>query len=318
MIPFRSILFAADFSERSRRAFRVASAITRPQQTHLHVLHVTEEAHVVEQSVAFGEAGVPLLSESEPVAEPDRAALTERLRTLYPADDSDDVRYLLRRGAATQEILRVADEVQADLIVLGSHGRSGLGRLVMGSVAEAVLRKAHCSVLIKRSTESVADTPSAIHSILHPTDFSQESTAAQCVARELARELGARLLLLYVEPIDTMIAYLGNLMADEDLPDWRAALEALQRSIEGPDLKAPVEIELRQGDPIQEILDVARVRNSDLIVLGSHGRSGLSRLLMGSVAEAILHGSTVPVLVVKSSNPAMIPERQSHQSATLL
>src|SRR4051794_20476470 len=75
MIPFTSILFAADFSERSRRASRVACARARPKEPRLYVLHVVEEPNVVEQSVAFGEAGISLLSESKPVAKPDRVAL---------------------------------------------------------------------------------------------------------------------------------------------------------------------------------------------------------------------------------------------------
>jgi nucleotide-binding universal stress UspA family protein len=311
--PFMSILIAADFSERSLRAFGIACSLARLTETRVHVLHVIEQTHVVEQTVAFGESDIAL--PSDPLTNPHREAILVRLRELYAPAEPIDLEYHLQDGLATDEIVRVAAEVNADLIVLGTHGRKGLERLLLGSVAETVLRKAACPVMVLRSAETGTATPRAIRAILHPTDFSKESVSARQVARELARDLGARLVLLHVAPVDVVVPEIGSVV--ENLEASRDALVSLRRQIDGPDLKQPVETELRQGDPTKEILNAARDLHCDLVVMGTHGRRGLGRILMGSVAETILRESTIPVFVVKGSQTATTPKPQSHPSVTL-
>jgi len=138
MLSIRAILVAADFSGCSEDAFRVARALARDYRARLIVLHVATPPPFVTPG------------ELQRVLErPDgyRAELEGRLRQVYAADSPAGVEYRVQDGDPTVEILGVAREAQCDLIVMGTHGRTGLGRLLMGSVAEQVVRRASCPVL---------------------------------------------------------------------------------------------------------------------------------------------------------------------------
>ena len=299
MPSFRTILVAADFSEPSEEAFRIACTLAEETKTRLFVLHAVEKTRVMEQPIAFNELGAPLPLPSGESAH--HEALKERLLEVYAPNRPVDVEFRLHDGAAADEILRLAGEVGADLIVLGTHGRTGLRRLLTGSVAEAVLRRASCPVLTFHVPAERPAGTGAVRVILHPTDFSERAGGALKIARSLARDLGARLYLLFVDPVQPIeaIALGGPLDPQGDLK----FLAEMKAKTDGPDLKYPVEIRYEQGDPAQEILRVAREIRCDLIVLGSHGRTGLGRLLMGSVAEAVLRRADCPSLIVKSTRP---------------
>jgi nucleotide-binding universal stress UspA family protein len=137
MIAVRNILHPTDFSEQSRGAFDMACVLAKACGAKLTVLHV------VQPMVSVGEMGaVPM-----PVPPEMEAAVREQLMQVRPADSGVAVEHLLADGDAVFEILEAAREKKADLIVMGTHGRTGLGRLLMGSVAEMVVRKAPCAVL---------------------------------------------------------------------------------------------------------------------------------------------------------------------------
>lgn len=141
---FRTILVAADYSARSREAFNVACSLAREGATRLIVLLVLEPP---DGAIESSEAGVFATGEGEAEGDP----LSVLLHEHYIPDHPISVEYLIREGNAPDVILQVADEERCDLIVMGTHGRRGLDRLLTGSVAEAVLRKAHCPVLTVRS-----------------------------------------------------------------------------------------------------------------------------------------------------------------------
>jgi nucleotide-binding universal stress UspA family protein len=103
---------------------------------------------------------------------------------------------------------------------------------------------------------------------------------------------------LYVEPPAIMSG--GTMVLPDDLAAVHAALETIRKRTDGVDLKYPVETRFREGDVVQAILDTARKEDCGLIVLGTHGRTGLARLLMGSVAEGVLRRASCPVLAVKT------------------
>jgi nucleotide-binding universal stress UspA family protein len=145
MFPFQTILVAADLSESSREAFRIACSLTRADKTRVFVLNVMEPRYVPETGVYFGQQTVRYLRVARDPSE--HESLKERLREVYAPDRPLDVEYRTKEGDAGEEILRSAEEFECDLIVMGTHGRTGLGRVLMGSVAEAVLRGAHCPVL---------------------------------------------------------------------------------------------------------------------------------------------------------------------------
>ena len=146
-----------------------------------------------------------------------------------------------------------------------------------------------------------------IRTILHPTDFSEHSEPAFNVACSLAQSYGARLVLLHVlEP--TVLVYGGVMTPPPPLPgaDERLSARKQLQRLRPPHSSIPVERLVEAGDSATAIMQVARERNCDLIVMGSHGRTGLGRLLMGSVAENVLRKAPCPVLTVKNPTQAAL------------
>jgi len=138
MLPIQTILCPVDFSDCSRLGFRLAGLLAQQQRARLIVLHVKETLGPI---VAYGEAMAYFQSPD------DLQKLQQLLGRLQLTDSEVPVEHRLEEGDIVRQILWVADETRADLIVMGSHGRTGLQRLVLGSVAEQVIRKAHCPVV---------------------------------------------------------------------------------------------------------------------------------------------------------------------------
>ncbi len=292
---FRTILFAADFSENSKEAFRAACSLVEEDKTRLVVLHVAGANFVAEEPVYYAQQVVQFFPK-----EPDRAqheALKQKLREVYTSDHLPDVEYKTSEGDTAEAILRMATEIGSDVIVMGTHGCSGWRRMLAGSVAVAVLRGAPCPVLALRSAERPRPG-TEIRRILHATDFSIAAEAALRVARRLAREHCARLIILHVERLDVLSH--GTPESEVEPRVFMEALENVRKRVDGPDLKYPVGTVLRRGLAADGIIETAEEMDCDLIVMGTHGRTGLSRLLMGSVAENVLPKANCPVLVVKA------------------
>lgn len=201
-----------------------------------------------------------------------------------------EARGLVGEGPAASTILDTAGRERVSLIAMTTHGRSGLARWALGSVAEKVVRHAEVPVLLVRSfPEGAPPRPAdrAFKKILVPLDGSPFSAQALRRVKELARPLDARVLLVQVEeksdypvqwiPADTVT---------------RAAQEELTAAC------IPVETIVRRGDPASEILAVARERDVDLVAMATHGRSGPSRWVFGSVTEKVIRAASCPLLVV--------------------
>ena len=135
MLAIRTVLHPTDFSESSAAAFRLACALVRDYGAKLVVLHAYPAPVALDDVAARRLAGEP------------EKSLTEKLHAIQPNEPGHPVIHLLVEGRPADTILGVATEVSADLIVMGTHGRSGLRRLLMGSVAEAVMREAPCPVV---------------------------------------------------------------------------------------------------------------------------------------------------------------------------
>jgi nucleotide-binding universal stress UspA family protein len=136
MLPINNILHPTDFSDRSEFAFRLATALARDYHANLVILHVVHEPVVL-----YTEGVIPAPPEDH------LEEMRERLLQLQPPSQDVTVTHRLEEGNPATEILRVAGLIPADLIVMGTHGRRGLNRLLMGSVAEYVLERATCPVL---------------------------------------------------------------------------------------------------------------------------------------------------------------------------
>jgi nucleotide-binding universal stress UspA family protein len=144
-----------------------------------------------------------------------------------------------------------------------------------------------------------------IRTILHPTDFSDRSQNAFKLACALARDYAACLLVVHVVP--TPLAVYVEGMVAEPLTEFRDEVHAQLCALRPDDPAVRPEYFTLEGDPTHEILQFAQDHACDLIVLGTHGRTGLGRLLMGSVAEGVVRRAACPVLTVKTPFPARIP-----------
>jgi universal stress protein A len=151
MLPIKTILHPTDFSEQSAHAFRVACAVARDYGARLVVTHI----------VAVPVYGTPDMGPMVPAPGILEDEMRQALEAVRPSDPAIIVEHRLGMGDAAGEIVALAREVKADLIVMGTHGLSGLGRLLLGSVAEAVLRRAPCPVLTLKMPVTSGAAPAA-------------------------------------------------------------------------------------------------------------------------------------------------------------
>jgi nucleotide-binding universal stress UspA family protein len=250
---------------------------------------------------------------------PEPEELYERLRSTAEArmassaadggmPDVEIVQAQVRGMSPAPVILEYAEEQDADLIVLGTHGRRGLRHLLLGSVAEEVVRMADRPVLAVRE-----DSPAtgSFERILVPLDYSRSSDSALAYAKQIGAAEGAELHLLHVLEVGAYPDFYFPVQATQmfDMPELKSrALDNLNdrlKRVEGPDVEAEVHVEL--GHPPQTILDRAESLGTDLTVISSHGRTGLERVLLGSVAEAVVRGSKTPVMIAKSFGKSLLP-----------
>jgi len=153
VFPLRVILHPTDFSDYSAYAFHIATDLARQYQATVLVLHVAETVGAA--NVTYGEA----VSQLEP--ESYRQRLLDDLRQAVPPPAGVAVEYLVAGGDPAAEVAQVAAQRGSDLIVMGTHGRTGLGRLLMGSIAEKVVRLAPCPILITKLPRNEPSGPAA-------------------------------------------------------------------------------------------------------------------------------------------------------------
>jgi nucleotide-binding universal stress UspA family protein len=218
---------------------------------------------------------------------------------------------LVRDGDAAGEILGQAADMNADLLVLGTHGRSGFARLLLGSVTEKVLRKATCAVLTvpQRHPDAVPASPVIFTRILCPVDFSDCSMRALAYAMSLAQEADAQLTVLHVlaHELESLQDMYDFPVVDDhmSLADYRRrcaelAEHRLREAV--PDAVAAychVKTVTMPGKPGCEILRVADEQQIDLIVLGVQGRGRADVLLFGSTTNHVVRQAVCPVLTLK-------------------
>ena len=295
MIEFNRILCPVDFSESSTRALAHAAALTRWYEAHLTVLHVAPTFDPVQ---IRGDLGVPVEFVT-PVTRED--VLSELSRILERSGVSPDAHLIAQAGDASTTIVREALTTRADLIVIGTHGRRGFKRLLLGSVAETVLHEASCPVLtVSPHTEAASADVVTFKRILCPIDFSPSALQALGFALDLARQAGGRVTLLHV------VEWLAE---DEpthfNVPEFRGHMvnDAKQRlrSLVAEESRAWCEIDdvIVSGRAHRGILQEAAARSADLIVMGAQGRGSVGLALFGSTTQQVVRGAACPVLTVR-------------------
>ena len=204
---------------------------------------------------------------------------------------------VLREGVPWQEICSFAEEPTVDLVIVGSHGRSGLPRFALGSVAERVVRFSPAPVLTVHPSDHVsAGGEGSFRKILAATDFSAASLRGVDAAVDLAIELDASLTLLHVYDLASNAHGVFDDVAMEVERQVRGRLDELLASVRS---RLPsVDGVVREGMPWQGILDVSKQCRADLVVMSTHGRGATPRILVGSVAERTVRHSSVPVLTL--------------------
>ena len=218
------------------------------------------------------------------------------------ADEGLPVEARTRAGDPAETILSLADEVGASTIVMASEGRGGLSRLVLGSVAESVLRRATLPVLLVRASAEQTETPPRFTRLLVPLDGSLLAEQALNCAREIAAEGAAILLLRVVAPVERAVAHGRRVSMTMNRTETRHALaqadEYLGRLAQTVAThRVSVETQVRIGDVTEEILAAVREHAVDLVVMGTRGRTGPARWLMGSVADEVARRSERPVFL---------------------
>jgi nucleotide-binding universal stress UspA family protein len=294
MALFTHILCPVDVSGSATRALRYAAALARQQGAHLTVLTARPPLP------APGIWAAPTLP-LPPQLPGEREQTFEAFQQFVQRTATlPDVRVLLQDGPVVGEILREAREWPADLIVMGTHGASGLERLVLGSVTERVLRGTTVPVLaIPQGAADVTDL--ALTTVLCALDRSDASARALDYSVMFARAFGARLIVAHVVEhfADEDPQFARHFDTDECFKNAEAELRAWYTARVPPAAydAGPVEVELRSGKPSRELLAIAQSRQVDLIAVGT--ASGAA--MFGSTAHTIVRSAEVPVLVVPST-----------------
>lgn len=303
MLTLKRVLCAIDFSDSSARAVGHAAAFARWYQADLTVVHV---AAMLDRG--FGPA--PMESELVPVG-PTHDQIVEDVRQTLAAAGVGALNphVSVREGRPVTGILDEATAVHADLLVLGTHGRSGVSRLLLGSVSEKVVRTALCPVLTvpPHATSAPADAV-LLKRILCPLDFSPSSKRALQYALSLAQEANGSLTVLHV--IEWLPEEEPRTHAHFQVPDYRQHLlhdarERLHAEI-NDDVRAWCDVQevVTFSKAYREILRIANTASADLIVMGAQGRDAVDSLLFGSTTEHVMRAASCPVLTLRAETPA--------------
>lgn len=306
MLAIKRILFPTDFSRCADQALNHALYLARQYGAELHLLHTI----------------VPLEYDANNPSHhfPDMAALAARLQQIASdrmsaalaarAVDGLQITAAQRQGISiAPTILEYVEEQDVDLIVMGTHGRRGLGHLFLGSVAEEIVREAPCPVFTIRERKEPRPVE-AIRQILVPIDFSEHARDALLYALQFADSYGAHLHLLHVIETNAVPPfYIGlNISGYDSTPDLKARVEkALQQlSEELPAAQVPVTTHLLEGYAAHDIVHFAEQQAIDLIVIATHGLTGFKHLLLGSVTEKVVRRAPCPVFTVKAFGKSLI------------
>ncbi len=305
MLEIRRILCPVDFSEFSHRALAYAVALAKWYSAELTVLHVVSAwSAAVTAGGADGLAGRPLLPHT-----PDQAA-DELRRSLELVGAGDvAVRLAAEEGETAPVVLAQVAALGTDLVVLGTHGRSGIDGLLLGSLAATIVSAASCPVLtVPRLAAASRSSQVLFKQILCAVDFSPSSLDALSLALSLGRDAGGTVSLLHV--IESFAEVEPRIHARFDVQAYRRHLEdearVRLRALVPGEARAWCDVdEVVSGSKAhQAILRQAAAQRADLVVMGAQGDGGFGHHLFGSTTEHVLRRAGCPVLTVRAAPAA--------------
>jgi len=315
------ILIPIEIHENAAPVVAWAALIARALHSRLTLFHVNESLESLKHKPVVLARKIPgtdvtpdeWRSSYAQTAQLELARLVEQ----FCADIS--VGTVLLEGRAHATILDYLEQTPCDLIIMGTHGRPWYERIVIGSTAETVLRASALPVLIVHNTASRQSSPQ-LKRLLLATDFSAGGLSSEKWALQLASHGAEEVILVHAVENPLLDVYEPD-KADIDLrkimeesrhhpprsaqPFWdhahrvaHAKLSLMQQQFLGA--RARVELVVKEGPAAEDILRVAEERSVDLIVMATHGRSGVRRLVLGSVTEKVVRAAACPVLAVRS------------------
>jgi nucleotide-binding universal stress UspA family protein len=294
----KKVFVATDLSEAASEAIRLADEWAKSMDAELVVCHVMPNP--LRMNTLFPQLNAQMALDLPALRERAVDQLTETVGEIT-GRASTDYAIVVDDGHPAAVIVEKAERYDADLIVVGSLGHSGVRKLVLGSVATQVVRHAHCPVLVARP-----HAPTGV--VLCATDFSDPAQPAVNAAAFEARRRGARLTLMHV--VDISLAAASHMAMGfggvvYNLP--REARAEVERTVQAKLAQALTDAGIegdplvREGSPAVAIVQAADELDAELLVVGTIGLTGLRRLTLGSVAEAVARAAPCPVLVVRQT-----------------
>lgn len=297
------VLIPTDFSACADHAITHAMAVADRFDARLHILHVVNELDPDWYGITNAQDRVVKLRDQI------KREAHDRLKSLAPETqlyDFETTIALQLNFDVADAIRDYVDQQEIDLVVMGTHGRQGLQRLMLGNVADKIVRHAPCPVMTVRQEvpgPGEGDEVS-IEKILSPIDFSDHSKKALRTAKTFAAAYEARLHLLFVAEqrivptfSDTGIPGVGVVEMDPEIVEnAEEALKQLNQTIEGPEIESTYEV--REGSVSEDIIDVTETEGIDLIVMATRGLTGVDRFLLGSNTERVVRVAPCPVLTI--------------------
>jgi nucleotide-binding universal stress UspA family protein len=300
-----NILIPTDFSECADHALTQAIDLAERFDAKLHILHVINELDPEWYDISDAQQRAAHLRKQ--IREEARRRL-DKIAPDEPHVDFDTEVSLQLSFDVASTINEYVDERNVDLIVMGTHGRRGLERLMLGNVADKLVRHAPCPVMtVNEKAPWVSETKgTAFEEVLAPIDFSDHSKNALQVAKVFAAAHDARLHLLFVAEkrvvptfSDTGIPGVNVVEMDPEIVrNAEKALRQLNENSGGPDV--PARYAVREGEVAHDVVDYAEENGVGLIVMATRGLSGVDRFLLGSNTERIIRVAPCPVLTLQA------------------
>lgn len=301
MVEFKRILCTTDFSHEAERALVHAAALAKWYGAKLTVLHVVSIFDGAINPAAIAGDGDRLAER------PSERQVFGRLQACVneAGAAASDPELLIESGPAHEVIVHRAGAGRADLLVMGTHGRGGFKRLLLGSVTEKVVRLATCPVLtVPPSTPSTTSAPVRFKEIVCPIDYSPSAMKGLAYALELGRQADGRVTVLnsfeYLEEDDP------GAFSDPGLRDYQRRLieharQRLHATLEGePQTWCAINEVVTVGKSYREVLKLSTQVNADLIVMGAQGHRGLDLMLSGSNTQQVIRMAHCPVLTIRA------------------